>query len=163
MKGRNRKPTILHKVQGTMTAAIARERENEAVAVGDLVDPPEHFDEERRMMWRYAVENAPANVVKKIDLGVFEAWIDSHATYRAAQRALNKESLVSLTIQGNVIQNPYLSIANKQKLIMAKLASELGFTPSSRSRVKATPNEKKPEENPFTQFQDLAVIRGGKS
>jgi P27 family predicted phage terminase small subunit len=162
MRGRPRKPTTLHKLQGTMRASIRREREGEAVAVGDLDGPPEHFDEARREIWRHAVSHAPAGVLKQIDFGTLEAWVDSYATYRDAQMEMRK-GLIIKTKAGNIIQNPYLSIANKQKLIMAKLAAELGFTPSSRSRVKATPNEKKPEENPFTQFQDLAVIRGGKS
>jgi P27 family predicted phage terminase small subunit len=36
---------------------------------------------------------------------------------------------------GYPIVNPYLSNMNKQALIMMKSASEMGFTPTSRSKV----------------------------
>jgi P27 family predicted phage terminase small subunit len=38
---------------------------------------------------------------------------------------------------GFPIQSPYLAIANRQAEIMARIASEFGFTPASRSRISA--------------------------
>ncbi len=35
----------------------------------------------------------------------------------------------------NILQSPYLAIANKQAQIMTKAAVEMGFTPASRSRI----------------------------
>jgi len=43
------------------------------------------------------------------------------------------------------IINPYFKIANDASDRMLKAAVELGITPSSRSRVKATPKEKQSE------------------
>jgi P27 family predicted phage terminase small subunit len=37
---------------------------------------------------------------------------------------------------GNIIQNPFLAVANKCLLQMAQLESEFGLTPSSRSRIR---------------------------
>jgi phage terminase small subunit len=42
---------------------------------------------------------------------------------------------------GLSIQSPYVSIANRPAEIMMRIASELGFTPASRSRI-ATPAER---------------------
>jgi P27 family predicted phage terminase small subunit len=39
---------------------------------------------------------------------------------------------------GNIIQNPFLAIANKCLFQMAQIESEFGMTPSSRSRIRAT-------------------------
>jgi phage terminase small subunit len=36
---------------------------------------------------------------------------------------------------GYPLQSPYISIVNRQAEIMMRLASELGFTPASRSRI----------------------------
>ncbi len=163
MRGRKPDPSELKKLKGQWRARDKKARENEAVAQGDLSEPPEHYDDERIALWRYAIEHAPKGVLKQIDQATLEAWVDSLAIYRQANAALKKDGLVTITKDGNVIQNPYLAIANKQKLIMAKLASELGFTPASRSRVKVIPNEEKKQDNAFSQFQSLAVIRGGKS
>jgi P27 family predicted phage terminase small subunit len=35
------------------------------------------------------------------------------------------------------VQSPYVSIANRQAEIMMRIASEFGFTPTSRSRISA--------------------------
>jgi len=42
-----------------------------------------------------------------------------------------------LLAKGNIIQNPFLSVANKCLLQMAQIESEFGMTPSSRARVRA--------------------------
>ena len=34
-----------------------------------------------------------------------------------------------------LVQSPYVSIANRQAEIMMRIASEFGFTPASRSRI----------------------------
>jgi phage terminase small subunit len=44
---------------------------------------------------------------------------------------------------GYPVQSPYLAIANRQAEIMTRIASELGFTPASRSRI-ATPSQTEP-------------------
>ena len=51
---------------------------------------------------------------------------------------MTKLGTVVKTTNGNLIQNPYLSIANRAMMDMARLAVEFGMTPSSRSRVKST-------------------------
>ena len=42
-----------------------------------------------------------------------------------------------------------VEVMNRQALIMLKHASEMGFTPSGRTRVAV---EQKPVENPFDEF-----------
>jgi phage terminase small subunit len=48
------------------------------------------------------------------------------------------------------VQSPYLSILNKQAMIMLKAASEMGFTPASRSRVEVSDDEQ--EADPADRF-----------
>jgi hypothetical protein len=45
---------------------------------------------------------------------------------------------------GFSIQSAYLSIANRQAEIMMRSASEFGFTPASRSRISAPPQDQLP-------------------
>ena len=40
---------------------------------------------------------------------------------------------------GNIIHSPYLAVANRCHRQLAQLESEFGLTPSSRSRVRASP------------------------
>lgn len=58
--------------------------------------------------------------------------------------------MVMKTKQGNIIQNPYLGIANRAWDQVKAIAPELGLTPSSRSRIKVT--KPKQEKNPFDGF-----------
>ena len=47
------------------------------------------------------------------------------------------------------IQSPYISIINKQASLMIKAASEMGFTPASRSRVEIDGGD---EDDPADRF-----------
>jgi P27 family predicted phage terminase small subunit len=135
MRGRKPKPAELKIVQGT----FRKDRDNprKPAAHGYLSDPPEHLNEEQKQIWRQAIEDAPKALLKKIDLSNFEVWVVSYSTYRECQRLLAKTSQVMKTTHGNWITNPILTNMNKQAQLMLKAASEMGFTPASRSRVVA--------------------------
>jgi P27 family predicted phage terminase small subunit len=51
--------------------------------------------------------------------------------------------LVVTTSNGNVVQNPLVSIANKSMHEMMRFAVELGMTPSSRMRIPAQSEQPK--------------------
>jgi P27 family predicted phage terminase small subunit len=57
-------------------------------------------------------------------------WIDMEAEVKRRGPIVKTES-------GNVIQNPYLSVANRCLLQLGQLESEFGLSPSSRSRIRA--------------------------
>jgi phage terminase small subunit len=51
---------------------------------------------------------------------------------------------------GLPLQSPYLAILNKQAQIMLKAGAELGFSPSSRSRVQVMPDAR---DGPFAALR----------
>jgi len=53
-----------------------------------------------------------------------------------AEKMVRDKGEIIKTAAGNIIQNPYLSIANRALDQLNKLGAEFGMTPSSRSRVK---------------------------
>lgn len=66
-------------------------------------------------------------------------WVVAEDIHRQAVQAVVKFGLITKTpTKGDPMQNPYLPIVNKQAQIMLKAAAELGFTPSSRSRVEVS-------------------------
>jgi P27 family predicted phage terminase small subunit len=71
----------------------------------------------------------------------------SGAINRLAESDDVNSGLTILTSNGNVIQNPLIGIANKAKTAVVRFAAEFGMTPSARSRVSVTPQEKDAEEN----------------
>jgi len=148
MRGRKPKPVELKILQGTFRKDRANTRQ--PVAHGYLNEPPEHLNDEQKQIWRETIADAPKALLKKIDLSNFEIWVVSYSTYRECQRMLAKTSQVIKTTHGNWITNPILTNMNKQAQLMLKAASEMGFTPASRSRV--TADEGAEIDNPWSKL-----------
>jgi P27 family predicted phage terminase small subunit len=93
---------------------------------------------EQKAEWRYAIENAPRDVLKRIDKTVLAGFIVAADTHRRSSVAMAQtELLVKSPTQGLPLQNPYLPIVNRQMVLMTRAASELGFTPCWRARIDA--------------------------
>ena len=96
--------------------------------VGDLYDAGLYTAVDRNALGMYCV--------------VFARWVDAEA------KVTENGGPVVKTKDGNVIQNPFLSVANRALEQLNKMAAEFGMTPSSRTRVRAElPNvgRKEPE------------------
>ena len=136
MRGRKPKPTVLKDLHGS------QEPRNplEPIPVGDLSDDPTecppHFNADQRAEWEYQVRHSPPGMLKRIDKGVFAAYVVAQCLHRRATEQMGRGGLLMRAPNSDFpIQNPLLAIINRQALIMAKLASELGFTPVSRPRI----------------------------
>lgn len=137
MTGRKRKPTPLKILSMTSKRAEKLVKRITPTA-GPLVDPPDWLTPEQREAWTYAIENAPRDVLKKIDKSVLAGFIVAEDTHRRASIFLQQSQLlVKSPTQGVPQQNPYLPIVNRQMMLMLRAASELGFTPCSRARIDA--------------------------
>lgn len=136
MKGRKPKPTTLKLVTGNPGRRPLNE--NEPIPEGDLETPPDWFTVDQADAWAYAIENAPLGLLKKIDRGALVVWVVASDLHRRATLALNGE-LICKGSNGTEYQSPHLAVANRQALIMLKAAAELGFTPSSRTRISVSP------------------------
>jgi phage terminase small subunit len=101
MRGRRPKPTALHKLQGTYNVTDhGRSRSNEPVAEGDLDrEPPTWLTASQKDAWRYAIENMPKGVAKKIDLGMLLAWVEAFDRHRTAMMMQARLDANPLTIR----------------------------------------------------------------
>ena len=120
---------------------------NEPKPVGNLFEAPAHLTPDQGGIWTYAIANAPAGLLKRLDSSVLEAWCvacDLHRTAVVMQGKLDSGNSAKLLVQprdaegrpsGQAYQSPYLPIINRQAVIMAKLVQELGFSPASRTRI----------------------------
>jgi phage terminase small subunit len=107
-------------------------------------------------------------MLKRLDRDILAAWVvasDIHATAAMKQTEIDAgRDAVLLTLVGGTLnaegtrvggqlqQSPYLPIINRQALIMARLASELGFSPVSRSRVDVGKAPDEGHGNAFANF-----------
>jgi len=136
MRGRKTIPTNLKVLRITAKKAEKLMRKVTATP-GPLVDPPEWFEEGQKTAWHYAIENAPVQVLRRIDKSILAAFIFAEDLHRKACLAMQKEELLVSSPKGYALQNPYLPIINRQTMLMLRAASELGFTPCSRARIDA--------------------------
>ncbi len=78
----------------------------------------------------------PLGLVTIIDKDALAMYCVIFIRWLKAEKMVREKGEIIKTAAGNIIQNPYLSIANRALEQLGKLSAEFGMTPSSRSRVK---------------------------
>lgn len=145
MKGRKPKPSKLKILAGN--PGKRKLNKNEPIPSGNLNSPPEWMSKEQKESWETAICHAPPGLLKKLDGSALAVFIVAEDLHRQACEAVQKFGMITKSpVKGDPVQNPYLPIINKQAQIMMKAAAELGFTPSSRSRVTLGADEGKPNK-----------------
>jgi len=165
MRGRPPKPTVLHSLHGTTEPSRHNKRlQYEPRPEGDLVEPPKALTPEQIEGWRYALDNAPAHLMKRLDRGMLAAWVIAEdRLYRAnqAQAMLDARAQLPMLITSpaGLIVSPYEQIIDNSTKRMVRLAAELGFSPAARPRIKVEQvPDKQAEDDPWSM---LRVIPGG--
>ena len=75
-------------------------------------------------------------VMTELDAGALARYAVVWCRWLDAEAEVKRRGPVVKTEAGNIIQNPFLSVANECLLQMAQIESEFGLTPSSRSRIR---------------------------
>jgi len=132
-RGPKKQPTMLRELHGNPSRRPMPTDEPEGV--GDLWEPPAYFDDEQRAKWRAALDYAPPGLLTGTDRAIFTVWVVACVEYARAAVEVRNLGQVVTTKAGNAIQNPYLSIMNRQALMMLKAAGEMGFTPAARAAL----------------------------
>ena len=149
MRGRKPEATVVKILSGSKH--VREDLENEPIPQGDLETPPAHFTERQRQIWQDALDNAPRGLLRRLDASMLAIWVVACETHEKAADAVSKHGLiVKSPVQGAPMQNPYLPILNRQAEIMLRTAAEMGFSPTSRSRISAGDGAKR-ETNRFSR------------
>jgi P27 family predicted phage terminase small subunit len=98
------------------------------------------------------IELMPLELVSKLDKAIFAKYCQAYSTWAQAMEKISEMGMIRKTPNGFYEQNPYFPIANKASEQMLKALIELGMTPSSRSRIKIVPPEKKSAEEDFLKM-----------
>ncbi len=137
MAGRKPLPTHLKLVKGT--ARPHRLNKGEPKPTVAVPEPPAHLDERARAKFAAMAEMlARHGVMTELDAGALARYAVVWGRWVDAEAEIKRRGPVVKTEGGNVIQNPFLAVANKCLLQMAQIESEFGLTPSSRSRIRMT-------------------------
>lgn len=145
MRGAKPKPTALKVVAGNPGRRPLNQREPRPQ--GALGEAPLWLTAGQREVWLEAVASAPKGLLTRLDASVLLVWVVAKDMHRQASEAVARFGMVTETPRTQEpMQSPYLAIMNKQAMIMLKAAAEMGFTPSSRTRVAIDANPAGNEE-----------------
>lgn len=135
MQGRKPKPTALKKLAGNPGKRALNNGEPQPRVV--LPPAPDHLKNDERIKWNeLAKELHELGVLTSLDQDALAFYCVLFVRWKKAEQVVHEKGEIIKTTNGNIIQNPYLSIANRALEQMNKLGAEFGMTPSSRSRVK---------------------------
>jgi P27 family predicted phage terminase small subunit len=133
-------PTELKLLRG-----VREDRINPASPAVVEGDPPcpAHLDDVARSKFHELVNDLRANgVLSRTDAASIELYASTYSLWRMARDDLKEAK--NLTVEGamgGTKTNPVLSIVTTTSGLLARLQSEFGLTPSSRSRVSSTSTE----------------------
>lgn len=144
MRGRKPKPTHLRIIEGNREHRPLNH--DEPVVDGNLAEPPEHLTARQQYYWRDCLQHAPPGMLKRLDAGAVTVYVTALADLEAYSAKVEQAGAV---IQmpgpsGAFMHNPFVSLKRAAMANVLKAGAELGFTPSSRSRVKITGRKKTP-------------------
>ena len=135
MAGRKPLPTHLKLVKGT--ARPHRLNKNEMKPPVAIPEPPAHLDERAKAKFIELAEMlARHGVMTELDTAAVARYAVVWCRWVDAEIEIKRRGPVVKTASDNIIQNPFLAVANKCLLQMAQIESEFGLTPSSRSRIR---------------------------
>lgn len=152
MRGRKPKPTHLKEVAGNPGKRPLNK--DEPQPEGELFEPPADLPDIGKVLWTQAIADAPPGLLRRLDSRILFAWCMAAALHsQAAHEVATLGALVKTKRNKELIQNPYLAVMNRQAQIMLRAAAEMGFTPSSRSRVSTAPRGAgSADDDDFSEF-----------
>jgi P27 family predicted phage terminase small subunit len=143
MRGRRPKPTRIKALTGNPGKRPLNAHEpRPEPALPEC--PPELSPAAQREWSRLAGELSKLNLITNLDRGALATYCGAYGMWAEAMEQIQKYGTMVKSPTGFPIQSPYLSIANRQAEIMMRIASEFGFTPASRSRISAPPQDQLP-------------------
>jgi len=166
MKGRRPKPTLLHVIAGTNRPRNARPYE--PIAKGGLLEAPAGLTETQIEIWRYAIDHSPGGLLRLIDRDLFLGWVravdklnEAEMHLRAEGSVVDKGGSQRITIKPDGTQtktvvsptkvpSPWFKIYNAAYDQMIRAVIDLGFSPTSRSRIGALAGTGNKDANRFS-------------
>lgn len=152
MRGRKPKPLAFHVLDGTFRADRHGPRPGGPRAGSACSRPtaPRHLKGTALRIWRSTVEILERlGVLDEADQGILALYCEARAELSWADYRIRREGrIVPCSTGAGVKAHPAIGIKNAAALRAAKFASELGLTPTSRTRLRiAGPDDPDPEES----------------
>jgi P27 family predicted phage terminase small subunit len=86
-------------------------------------------------VWRRVADSLPPGLLASCDADLFGCYVTAVTMHEEAARELTKTGLVIKGANGGAILSPLIRAQNRSALLMARLGSELGLSPTSRTHL----------------------------
>ena len=131
-------PTALKRLKGNPGKRPLNDSEPRPAAT--LPRCPSHLQGEARAEWKRVAKTLhQSGLLTQVDRAALAIYCQAWARWIKAEAQVARHGEVVKSAAGNVMQNPYLSIANRAMKQVQSMARELGMTPSARSQIKVQP------------------------
>lgn len=141
------KPTVIKQLFGNPGRRPLNDREPDPDKPARVPPAPPHLGDVGRKEWtRMGRELIKMGLLHNVGTAGLAGYCCAYELWVSAYQAVIEKGAVVKTAAGNIIQNPYLAVANRQQAEMRKWMTEFGITPSSMSRVTVSGGKKKVED-----------------
>ncbi len=97
---------------------------------------PDALSEREQLIWRRTAERLPVGLLRALDSDQLQLYVETWVEREEARQKIKEfGAVVKSPTQGVPVQSPYKSIQNKCTEILKGIMSDLGFSPTSRSRI----------------------------
>lgn len=152
------RPTRIKELEGNPGRRPLPKNEPRPQIPDEIPRAPSHLTREAKKEWKsMSLKLHTLGLLTDIDESALALYCQAYGRWVDAEEKLKKTGTVIKTTNGNIVQSPYLGIANTAMRDCHKYLIEFGMTPSSRTKVAVT--NKKSE----SKFSGLIGIKGGKN
>ena len=146
--GKAPKPTNLRLVEGTLNKKSYKQNE----VMPDVMEPvlPPHLSADAFGEWVRIMPLLLSNrLVTEIDTVALALYCQAYGRWVIAERKITlmqvdgDDGFTTKAPSGYLVQNPYLSIANRAMEDCHKYLQQFGLSPSSRTRISVAPDGEK--------------------
>ena len=133
-RGRRPKPTAVKRLEGNpgkrgLNALEPRPKKGAPAC-------PDWLEDDAKAEWERLLPQVESlGLLTGIDMAAFAAYCQSFARWKEAEEFISQHGSMYKTKSGVYMQVPQVGIAHSNLRIMMRIATEFGFTPSSRSRI----------------------------
>jgi P27 family predicted phage terminase small subunit len=128
-------PTHLRVVRGTRPDRINKKEPKPRAAKPKC---PTWLSDEAKAVWRRTVKELEAmNILASADQDIIVAYANAVVNFQRATELVDRSGVLVKGRRDGVVTNPAVRVQRDAAQLIRQLASELGLTPSSRTRLSA--------------------------
>ena len=136
-RGRKPTPTAIKELEGNPGKRALNDKEPKPQKKAPPC--PKWLEPEAKKEWRRLAKKMEAlGVLTEVDMAAFAGYCQAYARWKEAEEFISKHGSILKTASGYIQQIPQVSIAQQNLKQMRNFCSELGLTPSARSRLNIT-------------------------